>query len=121
MVRRGPVITLPDRVAKPGAGRADICVAVMPVNTPRLQYAVDKALVSRTANVINDLVAAVLYQCGADLGGNIIQHLIPRNLFPFTIAPLPFSPHRIKDAVDIIDLVDGRRPFRTVAAAATRV
>src|SRR5205085_1902830 len=52
VVRAGPVVSLPDGVAEAGAGRADVGVAVVPVHAPRLQDALDVALVAGPADVV---------------------------------------------------------------------
>src|SRR5580765_1006788 len=90
----------------------------MSVDAPRLQDAVDKALVPRPPYVIDDLVPPVLDERRADLRRNVVEHLVPRDLFPVAVAALPFSPHRIKYAVLVVDLIERRRPLRAVTPAA---
>src|SRR2546423_1354779 len=93
----------------------------MSVDAPRLQDAVDKALVPRPSDVIDDLVPPVLDERRADLRRNVVEHLVPRHAFPFAVAAFPLSPHRIKDAVLVVDLIDRRRPLRAVPPAAARM
>src|SRR5437667_5676693 len=96
-------------------------MTVVPIAAPRLQNTVDKALVPRPADMINDLVPPILDQCGAYLCGNVIKHLVPGDTLPFTITTLPFPPHRVKNAVDVVDLVARRWPFCAISATAARM
>src|SRR5436189_1450218 len=93
----------------------------MSVDAPRLQDAVDKAFVPRPPDVIDDLVAAVFDQRRPDLRRNVVEHLVPRDLFPIAVAAFPFTPHRIKYAVLVVDLIDRGRPLRAVTPAAARM
>ena len=62
MIGTGPIVGLPDRVAEPRAGRADVRVAVVAVDAPRLQHALDVAFVAGPADVIDDFVAPILFE-----------------------------------------------------------
>src|SRR5207245_695974 len=64
-----------------------------------------------------DLVAFVLDQSFADLSSDIVESVVPRDLLPFPVTATSFSPHREKNAVLIIDLIDRRRALCTISPA----
>ncbi len=96
-------------------------MAVVPVHAPRLQNAVDKPLMTRPTDVIYYLVPTIFDQRGSYLCGYIVKHLIPCDALPFARPARPFPPHRVEYAVNVVDLIDRRRTFRTIAAAAPGV
>src|SRR5215204_1985611 len=101
MVGRRPVEILPESVTGARARRTDIRVRIMPVNAPRLQNAVDKAFVTRTPDVINDFISFFFQKRRANLRGNRVQNLVPRNSLPTTFAPPARPLHRVKNAVNV--------------------
>src|SRR4051812_15972618 len=97
MIRRRPIITLPDRVPKSRSGGANIRMRIMSVDAPRLQDAFHESFMARAPDVIDDLVASVLLQRFADLPRDVVENLVPRDLLPSAVATLAFAPHRIQD------------------------
>src|ERR1700730_9256061 len=97
-------------------------MAVVPVDSPGVQDAliVDQFMAG-TADVIENLLGAALAQRAADSPGEIIERFVPRHALPLALAAASRPPHRIEDALGIADLVDRRRPFGAVAAAAARM
>ncbi len=71
IVRRRAIGALPQRIAYSCSRRTDVCVRVVPVNTPRLEHAIDVAFVPGPAYVIDDFVAAVFDQRGANFKANV--------------------------------------------------
>src|SRR5262245_20119937 len=116
-----PVVRLPDGVAEPRPGRADVGVAVVAVHAPRLQDALDVALVAGPADVVDDLVAPAFLQRAADARGDQLQRLVPADLLPLPLAALADAPQRVQDAVGVVDLIERRRPLGAQPAATGRV
>src|SRR5262245_21082368 len=122
MVRRGAVETAPERVARPGRGRAHVGVRVVPVDPPGVHDAlVVNELVAGPADVVHDLVAAALLERLPDARGDVVERLVPADALPLAPAPGPNALHRVAKALGILDLVQGVRPLRAVPAAAARV
>ncbi len=121
VVRRRPVVAAPQRVAEPGAGGADVGVAVVPVDAPGLQEPLGEAVLPGAAHVVDHLVAAVLDDRGPDPRGDVVERLIPGDRLPLPAAPLADPAQRVQDPVRVGELVDRRRPLRTVAPPRPRV
>src|SRR5215510_9125672 len=119
MIGRRPVDTRPERVTCAGAGGANVGVTVMSVDTPGVQDPlVIKQLVARTADMIHDLIASILFQRFAYSCRNIVENFVPAHPLPFSLSPLSDSLQRITNALRIGYLVQGRRPLRAVASTA---
>src|SRR6185503_312063 len=117
VIRRRSIGALPQRITNPGSRRADVCVRVMPVNSPRLENAVDVSVVPGPAYVIHDFVTTVFDQGVADFRGEGFEHFIPRGSFPLTFAARADSLQREEYALGIVNLIDCRRAFGAVASA----
>ena len=112
---------IPKGVAETGARRADIGVAVVTIYIPGLQYAVHIAFMARPAHVVGDLVVAAFLEGFPHAAGDVLQGFFPTNAFPFAVAAFAGSFQRVQDAIRIIDLVNGGRPFGAVAPPAARM
>ena len=67
VIGRWPVETVPEGVSSAGASRTDIGVAVVPVNTPRMQHAlVVYEFMPGAPNVVHDFVLASFLQSQAN-------------------------------------------------------
>ena len=122
MIGRGPVETVPEGVSSAGAGGTNVGVAIVSVNTPRVQHAlVVYKLMARTPNVIHDFVLASFPQSQPNAGSEVVENFIPADAFPFSFSALAGSPQGIQNAFRIVDLVDGRRALGAIAAAAAGV
>src|SRR5262245_54831910 len=121
VVRRRPVVTPPQRVAQPRPRRADVCMAVMAIDAPGAENTVNKAFRTRSADVIDDFMAAILLQRLADASTDVGQGLVPTHRFPLAIPALPDALHWREDAIRVVDLIDGGRSLRTVFPAAARM
>src|SRR5579864_2091897 len=110
---------MPESIACPRSGRADIRMAVVAVNSPRMQHAlVVNELVSGTAHVVHDLVFTAFLKRIANATAQIIQDFVPTHALPLPFTTLPCPAQWIEDALRIVDLIDGGRPFGAVASAA---
>src|SRR5215510_729387 len=91
----------------------------MSVDAPGVQDPlVIKQLVARTADMIHDLVAPILFKRFAYPCRDIVQSFVPTHALPLSFSPLSNSLQRITNALGIGYLVQCRRPFRAVASAA---
>src|SRR5215470_13051367 len=91
----------------------------MSVDTPGVQDPlVIKQLVARTADMIHDFIASILFQRFAYSCRNIVENLVPAHPLPFSLSPLSDALQRITDALRIGYLIQGRRPFCAVASTA---
>jgi len=119
MIRRGAIVVPPNRITKSRTSGANVGVAVVTIDAPRLQDAVHVSFVAGTPNVIHDFVVALLLQGLANTAGDVIEHFIPLYPRPSPFSPSPFAFQRIKNAIGIGNLIDRRRPFRAVAPTAS--
>ena len=119
VIRSRAVGPVPDRIAEPRSGRADVGVAVVAIHAPSVQDTLNVALVSGAPDVVNHLVLAFLLNRLADFGGDFVQHLIPTDALPAALAAFTLAFKRVKDAVNVVDLVDRRWSLCAVAASAS--
>src|SRR5215813_12766758 len=110
---------MPKRIARPRSRRTNIGVAVVAVDSPRMQNAlvVDK-FVSGTANVVHNLVLATFLQCAPNASAQIVKHFVPGHALPLAFTALARAAQWIEDALRIVDLIDGGRTFGAVASTA---
>src|SRR5215470_9129648 len=106
---------MPERIARPRSRRTNIGVTVVAVDSPCMQHPlVVNEFVSGTANVVHDLVLAAFPQRAPDAATQVVQHLVPGHALPLPFTALPCSPQWIKDALRIVDLIDGGRTLGAV-------
>ena len=86
-----------------------------------LDDAVHRAVVPRPADVIHDLVAAILDYGGAHAGGDVVERRVPAHSHPAAGATLADALHGIQDALGVADLIDRRRSLGAGAAATSRM
>src|SRR5487761_827360 len=75
-------------------------------------------LMTRTADVINDLVVPPFEQRLADPSGKIVERVVPGYALPFAVAAFAHTAHRIADPLSVVDLIQSRWTLGAVAAAA---
>ena len=121
VIRRGAIEPLPQLVTEARPRRADVGVAVVPVDPPRLQDALHVAVVPGAPDVVHDLAAAAAREQRAHGRRDLLEHLIPGHALPLPFAPLPGPLQRVEDALGVVDLVDGGRPLGAVAPPAGRM
>ena len=89
---------------------------VVTVDSPRRENAFSKAVLTGPADVVHDLVLAILADGVADSSGDGVERLVPGGLFPFTFASFAGAVEWLKDAIGIGDLVQRCGTFRAVAS-----
>ena len=90
----------------------------MAIDAPRLQHPVGVAFVPGAADVVDHAVARAGIERVADFCRDFVQRLFPRDALPLARTALALALQRVKDALGIVNLVDGRRPLGAVTAAA---
>jgi hypothetical protein len=117
-VGRRPVGAHHERVADARRAGADVGVAVVAVDAPRLQDAIHHAVVARPPDVVHDLGAPVLLERLADARGQRREHPVPRNALPLAAAAGAHPLEGKEDAVAVLDLVERRGSLRADPSAA---
>ncbi len=120
-VRRRAIVAHPRLVADARVGRADVGVAVVAVDTPRLEHAVGVAVLAGTTDVVHDLVVAVLDDRLAQPGADLVEGLAPADPLPPAGAAGAHALHREQDPLGVVHLIERRRTLGAVPAAAPRV
>ena len=120
-VGAGPIVAHPALVADAGVAGADVGVAVVAVDAPRLEDTVGVALFARTADVVHHAVLAAFDERGADLLPDLGERLVPGDALPLARAPLADATQGEHDPLGVVDLVDRGRTLGAVAAPAARV
>ena len=77
-----------------------------------------KQLMAGPADVIHDLVAPLFLKRFAHSRGDIVEHFVPSHAFPFAFAAFADAFQRIANALRIGHLIERRRTFGAVSAAA---
>ena len=77
VVRRRPVVPTPEKMSEPRGRGADVRMAVVTVDPPRLQDAVGVAVLAGTADVIHDLVTPILENGFSDSRRDVVERLVP--------------------------------------------
>ena len=111
----------PTLVADPGVARADVGVAVVAIDAPRLEHTVGVPLFAGSTDVVHHTVLATLDEGGADLLADLGERLLPRDALPLARAALTDAAQREHDPLRVVDLVERGRPLGAVAAAAARM
>ena len=86
VVGRGAIVTMPDGVTKPRARTADIGVAVVPIDTPRLENPFHIGFMAGPSHVIDNLVVAFLAEGFADSVSDLGQGFFPADASPLATA-----------------------------------
>ena len=121
VVGRRTIVAAPQHVAEARCRAADVGMAVVAVDAPGLQDAIDVAVVAGTAYVIHDLGEAAFDDRFANARCQRVEHLVPRRALELAAPARPLPLHRVEDAVRVLDLVDRRGALGAVATARTRV
>ena len=108
----------PEGVSRPCRRRTDVGVRVVSVHAPRRDDPLGVPVLAGTPHVVDDLIAPVLLDGGADAAGDVVESLVPRHLFPLALATLSNALERLQDAVGVVHLVEGGWPLRAVPPAA---
>src|SRR5260370_22606965 len=110
---------MPEGVAGSRSCRADIGVAIVPVDRPRLEDAlVVNQPVGGPADVVHDFVLASFLQRFPNSPTQIVQFLVPRHSLPFALTALSCPTQWIENALRVIDLVNRCRAFGAVSPTA---
>ena len=96
-------------------------MGVVAVDAPGLEHLGGEAELPGAADVVDDLVLAILDERGADALGDVVERLVPAAGDPASLAPTPGPLHRVQDPVGIGDLGDRGRALGAVAPARTGV
>src|SRR5713101_3706148 len=119
MIRRGPVEAVPEGIAGPRGGGADIGVAVVSVDAPGVEDALQiDELVPGPAQVVHDLLLPALDERLADAPADIVQDLAPGHALPLSCPALPGPLERVENALRILDLIEGGGSLGAIAPAA---
>ncbi len=120
-ISRGPVVAGPQCIPDAGARTTDVRVAVVPVDAPRLERAVHEPVLARAPDVVHDLIVATLTDSGPHPSSDVCEGFLPGDTLPLTASSLAHTAHRVEDPLGVVDLVDRRRAFCTVASPRSRV
>src|SRR5262245_19344695 len=119
MIGRWAIDARPERIPCAGAGGANIGMAVMAVYAPGVKNPLMiKQLMARPPHVIHDLVASIFFQSFAHPCRDVVENFVPAHSFPLPLSPLSHPLQGITNALGIGYLIQGCRPFGTVAPAA---
>src|SRR5262249_42002952 len=119
VVGRRAVHAVPEGVACARARRADVGVAVVAVDAPGVEDALEvDELVAGPAEVVHDLALPSLHQRLPDALPDVVEHLVPRDALPAPSTARADAAQRIADALGIGHLVQRRRAFGAIASAA---
>src|SRR4030095_522226 len=122
VVGRGAVHPVPEGVARARARRADVGVAVVAVDFPRVEQPLQVHEIGvPPTQVVHDLLLPAFHERRADAPGDVVERLIPRDALPLAAAARPHAAQRIEDPLRIGHLVQRGGPLRAVAAPASRV
>ena len=96
-------------------------MGVMAIDSPGGEDALGETILARSPDVIHDLVAAIFDDRFAKARGDIIQNPVPGHLFPFALPTFAGALEWIKNAVRILNLVEGGGTLGTIAPARSRM
>ena len=96
-------------------------MGVVGVHTPGLQHPHREVVLAGSANVIHDLVVALLAQGLADAFADVRHRLLPGDLLPLAPTARPLALQGFQDALGVIDLIDRRRTLGAKASTRSRV
>src|SRR5215813_3009072 len=116
MVRARAIQTHPQLIAFATPRRANIGVRVVAVDTPGGKDSLRKTVLTGAADVIHDFLSPVINDGFADASRYVVERLVPTNLLPLAGAAASGSLQRVKNAIRILNLIERRRAFRTVAS-----
>src|SRR5438132_1347988 len=94
---------------------------VVPIHAPRRQNSLGEAILARPPDVIHDLLTTIFDNRFPNSRCNIIKHFIPTDALPFSFTTFARTLQRIKNAIRISNLIQCRRPFRTIPPARSRI
>ncbi len=117
VIGTGPIETHPELIPRPRRRRADVGVRVVAVHTPGREHALGVAILARPADVVHDVVRPLVDYGLADPSRDVVHRLVPRHPLEPARAPLPHPLQRIQDAIDVVNLIEGRRTLGAVAPA----
>ena len=122
VIRRGAIHPMPEGVARARARRAHVRVAVVAVDPPGVEDALEvNELVTRPAEVIHDFLLPTFHERLADPPTDVVERLVPGDALPLTPSAGADPTQRVEDPLRVIHLVERRRALGAVAATASRV
>src|SRR5262245_36292153 len=108
-------------MAQAGRRRADIRMAVVSVEAPGLQDAIDIAVLARPSDVIHQLVTPVFLDRASNAPADVGQRFVPADALPLSTAARTFTLEGIENAIGILELVRRDDALGARAAAAARM
>src|SRR4029453_12309137 len=93
----------------------------MSVDAPGRQHPLHKTVVPRPPNMVHNLVVPIFEERRGNAAGDLVERLVPAHAFPAARPAPAGAPERVEDPVGVVDLVERRRAFGTVATAAAGV
>src|SRR6266850_2509441 len=97
MVGAGPIHSHPVLVPGTAARRANVCMRVVTVNTPRGENTFGESIFAWTAYVIHHFVIALLDNRLANASGYVVKRFVPTNANPFTFASFAGPLERVQN------------------------
>src|SRR5262252_4863794 len=94
---------------------------VVTIDAPRCQYPFRESIFARPAHVIHDLLTSVFENRFANTRCHVVKYLVPADLLPLSGATFSYSLQWMEYPIRIVDLIERRRSFRTVAAPRSRM
>src|SRR5579885_3143962 len=94
---------------------------VVPINSPRLERAFHNEVMAGAANVVHDLLASTLLNGLPNARAERFHYLGPRRALPFAATARANTLHGIKNAIRILNLIDGGWTLRAKTPAAGRM
>ena len=88
----------------------------MTVYSPGLEDSICISLVAGPSYVIDDFVDPAALERGANLSGDFVERLVPRDLFPTAFSTLASTAKWMHDALGIVNLIDCGRSLCAVTA-----
>src|SRR5262249_57758052 len=117
VVGRWAVHAVPEGVAGPRARRADVGVAVVAVDAPGVEDALEvDELVAGPAEVVHDLALPSLDERLPDAFPDVVEHFVPRDALPAPSTARPDATQRIADALRLAPLAQRRPALRAMAS-----
>src|SRR5579864_1364731 len=93
----------------------------MSVDPPGLQRAIHDEVVTGTAHMVHDFIAASLLDGASNPAAELLQNFGPGGSRPLACSARSGAFHRVQNAVWVVNLIDGGGAFGTQPSAACRM
>src|SRR5947208_15851960 len=101
VIRAGPIESYPQLIALARARRTDVRVRVVTVHTPGGENALSESIFAGPPDVIHDFVAPIFDDGLPDSRRDGIEHFVPTDTFPLSVAASPGTLEPVTDAVGV--------------------